>query len=476
MATLPELVGTAGLFSDGDWVETKDQDPLGDVRLIQLADIGEGTFRNRSRRFLRSERAQEMQCTFLRPDDILIARMPDPLGRACMFPGDPRTSITAVDVAILRVDPAHVHPRWLMWAINAPQSRAAIATFEKGTTRKRISRKNLARVPIPLPPHSEQERIVAAIEAAFSRIDAGAAALGRIAPQNRRLQLSLLAAAFSGRLIRTTTHRHAKSDAVMLPSSDRADEALSFKLPEGWVVARLDSFAEVKLGRQRSPKNHYGPHMRPYLRAGNVTWDGLDLTDVKEMNFSPGELGTFRLRTGDILLSEASGSAKEVGKPAIWANEIPECCFQNTLLRVRTSEADPSYLLWFFKWLALSEAFAKRSRGVGIHHLGAAALATWLVPLPPRPQQEVIAAALDAEMPRIAAAATSVRVTTGRTAQVLRSSVLATAFAGGLVRQDSTDEPASALLHRIASDSFVSPSEHSTRRRSQHRTPKVATS
>ena len=43
--TLGELLRD-GLFIDGDWVETKDQDPDGDVRLIQLADLGDGVFRD----------------------------------------------------------------------------------------------------------------------------------------------------------------------------------------------------------------------------------------------------------------------------------------------------------------------------------------------------------------------------------------------------------------------------------------------
>ena len=54
------------------------------------------------------------------------------------------------------------------------------------------------------------------------------------------------------------------------------------------------------------------------MRAANVTWNGLSLEDVKEMNFSEREVETFRLVPGDILLSEASGSPSEVGKPAIW--------------------------------------------------------------------------------------------------------------------------------------------------------------
>lgn len=48
-STLGRLL-EGGLFTDGDWVESKDQDPPGEVRLVQLADVGDGVFRNRSRR------------------------------------------------------------------------------------------------------------------------------------------------------------------------------------------------------------------------------------------------------------------------------------------------------------------------------------------------------------------------------------------------------------------------------------------
>src|ERR1700687_4083682 len=129
-------------------------------------------------------------------------------------------------------------------------------------------------------------------------------------------------------------------------------------LPTGWAMVPLESIASVQLGRQRSPKNHVGPNMKPYLRAANVTWDGLALADVKSMQFSRSELGTFRLERGDILLAEASGSADQVGKPAIWQDEIADCCFQNTLLRVRTAHMDRRFLLWFFKWLAFSGKFS----------------------------------------------------------------------------------------------------------------------
>jgi type I restriction enzyme, S subunit len=95
------------------------------------------------------------------------------------------------------------------------------------------------------------------------------------------------------------------------------------------------------------------------------------------------------------LLGEASGSPSEVGKPALWSGEIDGCAFQNTLLRVRALGQEPRYLLHYFKDVAASGGFAKRSRGVGISHLGREALASWEVPLPPIDEQRRIAAILD---------------------------------------------------------------------------------
>lgn len=63
-STLAESIAADGLISDGDWVESKEQDPNGSVRLIQLADIGDGNFRNKSERFMTPERASALNCTF----------------------------------------------------------------------------------------------------------------------------------------------------------------------------------------------------------------------------------------------------------------------------------------------------------------------------------------------------------------------------------------------------------------------------
>ena len=166
-----QLVSEDGLFSDGDWIEKKDQDINGRVRLIQLADIGDGYFKDKSSRYVTEDTASRLNCTFLEQGDILIARLPDPLGRACIFPLKGQY-ITAVDIAILRIKNRLYNPRYIMYLINSPQFRKSISCYESGTTRKRISRRNLDKIQFNVPDITVQERIVSKIEELFSKLDA----------------------------------------------------------------------------------------------------------------------------------------------------------------------------------------------------------------------------------------------------------------------------------------------------------------
>lgn len=268
-----------------------------------------------------------------------------------------------------------------------------------GSAQPQITRQNLAPLRIPVPPIDEQLRIVATIEENFSHLDAADKSL--------------------------------RSAAARLPSLLVAIHAkLSGQVAE---TVPLSSIADVRLGRQRSPKDHFGPNMKPYLRAANVTWDGLMLADVKEMNFSERETGIFRLMTNDILVVEASGSRYEVGKIAVWRDDLPECYFQNTLIRVRASEkVRPQYLALVLKYAAISGALGRAANGVGIHHLGRAGLISWPIPLPDTAEQERITQEIAALETSIETVQRSIRNAKKR-AQAVRDAVLTQAFstAGG---------------------------------------------
>jgi type I restriction enzyme S subunit len=208
--------------------------------------------------------------------------------------------------------------------------------------------------------------------------------------------------------------------------------------------------------------------MRPYLRAANVDWNGLKLDDVKEMNFTDDEVAVYGLKKGDIVLSEASGSASEVGKPAIWDDEIAECCFQNTLIRVRSYGVDPNFLLHFLRSEAKRGAFVEHSRGVGIHHIGVARLAAWEVPLPPLGEQRRIVAATENQIAVVERAEAAIQSALGRAA-ALRRSLFSAAFGGQLVSQDPDDEPVEELLARSQVAIEAAAKEKSGRRRNARR-------
>ncbi len=150
--------------------------------------------------------------------------------------------------------------------------------------------------------------------------------------------------------------------------------------------------------------------MRPYVRSANITWNGWDLSDVNEMNFDDSDFATFRLRDGDVLLNEGSGSADEVGKPAIWKDQIKDCCFQNTLLCFRSNLLDPEFSLAFLRFSARSGHMVERTQGINIFHIGKTKFEQHLLPIPPAAEQRRIIAKLDALAARLARA----RVELGR--------------------------------------------------------------
>lgn len=159
-------IGKTGLMTDGDWIISQNMDNNGDVRLIQLADIGLGDFLDRSSKFITSQKFIELNCTELKEGDILISRMADPIGRACILPKLYQRAITAVDVTILRPDPNIADNYYIMYLCNTKRFLDQAQSAATGTTRSRITRKNLEKIQIPLPPLSEQKRIVEILDQA----------------------------------------------------------------------------------------------------------------------------------------------------------------------------------------------------------------------------------------------------------------------------------------------------------------------
>ena len=117
---------------------------------------------------------------------------------------------------------------------------------------------------------------------------------------------------------------------------------------KGWPIYTLDTISSSRLGKMLDAKRNTGKNSFPYLANFNVQWFKLDLSELHEMDFDDADREEFSLKDGDLLITEGG----EVGRCAIWHNEVPDCYFQKALHRVRCDKNIilPEYLAWWFKF------------------------------------------------------------------------------------------------------------------------------
>lgn len=167
---LKRLADGGGLFCDGDWIEAPYITDEG-IRLIQTGNVGVGEYREQGFRYVSDETFRELNCTEVRPGDVLICRLADPVGRSCIAPRLGSKMITAVDVAILRVAPAVADPRFVNYYCSSTPYLDLVDSIARGGTRQRISREQLGAVPIPLPQLHEQRVVANFLDVETARID-----------------------------------------------------------------------------------------------------------------------------------------------------------------------------------------------------------------------------------------------------------------------------------------------------------------
>ena len=147
------------LFTDGDWIESKDQSPKG-IRLLQTGNVGVNEFINKAdkAKWVSEETFDRLKCCEVFAGDILISRLPEPAGRACIVPQLDYRIITAVDCTILRTS-ANCESSFLVQVLSGDSYFKDITILLGGGTRQRVSRSSLASLVVDLPEKEEQLQI-----------------------------------------------------------------------------------------------------------------------------------------------------------------------------------------------------------------------------------------------------------------------------------------------------------------------------
>lgn len=508
-AKLDELISNDGIFCDGDWVESKDQDKNGNVRLIQLADIGDGNFKDKSARFLTLEKSIELNCTYLKYDDIILARMPDPLGRATLFPlkGE-KKFVTVVDVAILRIGNSFINNRYLLYNINSPFIRQKIEALQSGSTRKRISRKNLAKIDFPLAPLPIQRAIVSKIESLFSDLDNGITNLKKAQEQLKIYRQAVLKKAFEGELtkewrekqtnlptaeelltqikeerkanyeLQITNWENAVKDwekngkegkKPSKPQKNKSFDSLSMdklnllpKLPDNWFWDKLGNVClKIMDGTHFSPKNLSKGDFK-YITAKNIKEGRIVLDNISYVTKAD-HMEIFSrcdVKKGDVLYIKDGATT---GKAAV--NKLDEeFSLLSSVGVFRTSHKLilPQYLEYYLNSQVTRNRMLSNVAGVAITRLTLIKLNNSFVSLCSLAEQTQIVQEIESRLSVTDNLEFVIRNSLLK-AEALRQSILKKAFEGKLLseseievcKQEEDYEPASVLLQKIKAEKLA---------------------
>ena len=292
------------------------------------------------------------------------------------------------------------NPVWAELFLNSSIARSYFASSAKQTTNlASINMTQLKDCVFPVPPVSEQSRIVTRVEELMRLCDALEAKGQLEATQHAQLVSTLLGTLtesetpeeLADNWQRVATHfdllldRPEAVDALeqtilqlavrgLLVPQDPQDEPASellkkiraekdklisegkvkrdkllaeiatddrpFEAPIGWKWVRLGDVvlisSGVTLGRKTAIPS---PVSLPYVRVANVQRWHLNLSSMKEVVIDNSELERFKLAGGDLLITEG-GDWDKVGRTTIWRNELLTCLHQNHVFKARGTSTD----------------------------------------------------------------------------------------------------------------------------------------
>lgn len=200
-------------------------------------------------------------------------------------------------------------------------------------------------------------------------------------------------------------------------------------IPTLWPERILKRDFEVVLGKMLQPEQEKSDETEePYLRSANVQWEGVDVSDIKTMWFSPRGKRELLLRPGDLVVNEGG----DVGRCATWNGELEACYFQNAINRVRPRRKASARFLYYWLYNIKHAGFIDAIVGrTTIAHLTAEKLEGVPWPDVPPAEQQHIAAYLDMSCTAIDAAVATKRRQL-ETLDELRNSIISRAVTQGL--------------------------------------------
>lgn len=457
-ALTPEERLQAALVPDWEWPYKLPENWCW-VRLYSLAHIiskgttpkgGKDAYVEKGIRFLRIENinedgsishenikhiTEEMHTGFLRrsilcKDDILIS-IAGTLGKTGIVGEADLPLNTNQAISFVRLIRGNLLPQYIKMSIDNPKTQDMLISQAKVTSIPNLTLEIIGNCAIPLAPLAEQQRIVDRIESLFAKLDEAKEKAQAVVDSFETRKAVILHKAFTGELTAKWREEH----GVRM---------------ESWKTRELAECFEIVSGIQKTPARSPKDNPVPYLTVANVYRGRIDLSDIRYFEVTSKEIEKLKLQDKDILIVEGNGSGNEIGRCAIWHNELPLCIHQNHIIRMRRKTADilPEYALHYLNSEAGKSIMRERSKTTaGLFNLSAGKIKTIPLPMASLDEQSEIIHLIDSLLEKEQWAKESAEAALDQI-DLMKKSILARAFRGELGTNDPSEESAVELLKR----------------------------
>lgn len=372
---------TSSLFLDGDWIESKDIYEEG-IRYITTGNVGEGCYKEQGSGFITEKTFSKLNCTEVFEGDILISRLNDPIGRACLVPNLGCKIVTSVDNVIFRPD-ENYNKKYLVYLFSSKDYFKHTGNLARGTTMQRISRGLLGNIRVPIPTLLEQVMIAIFLDHETAKID------NLIEKQQQLIEL------LKEKRQAVISHAVTKGLNPDVPMKYSGVEWLG-EVPAHWQIKRCKNLFDFVTSGSRGWAGFYSDEGDLFFRIANLTRDDINpkLDSIQYVTPPKGSEGErSKIKENDLLISITA----DLGSVCAADESI-----SGGYVSQHVSLCRPGGLVSSSRWLAyfvLSDAAKEQFQGAGYGgtkvQLSLEDIRELFVAYPPKNEQEKIAFYLD---------------------------------------------------------------------------------
>ncbi|EDV4562449.1 restriction endonuclease subunit S [Salmonella enterica subsp. enterica] len=420
---------------------------LSGTPIIRLQNIKRLRFINKNIKYVSNEKAIELSRHSYKKGDIVITKLGDPLGLACIIPENFQDGVIVADLVRLRINDLAFDKQYLTYLLNSPLVISQLNKHIKGTTRPRINLGIIRDLNLPIASISEQKIIAEKLDTLLAQVDSTKARLEQIPQILKRFRQAVLAAAVNGNL-----NKNAKPNTKVRT------------LQEVGIIIKTGPFGSAL------HKSDYISNGIPVINPMHIN-DGI-ISPSLSMTISTekyAELSSWSLHDGDVIV----GRRGEMGRAAVVnTNQSKMLCGTGSMILRTRKNVEPKYLELILRSPTSINYFNKEAVGSTMVNLNQKVINSLEVYLPSVEEQAEIVRRVEQLFTYADTIEKQVNNALTRVNN-LTQSILAKAFRGELTTQWRAENPdlisgensAAALLEKIKAERAASDGKKTSRKK-----------